>query len=124
MSSAHDLPQLHKITVDRFAYPEYRACLVHNLSPCNYTLLDLLLEANSLVDVGLLSRADPEVHHDDGYLIAPLQDLLMLPIDLDNAHGQLAAVLQSRSFRLGRAITRVPRYIRGLARTSTKLHRQ
>lgn len=107
LSKEHQLSILHETCVKRIN-GEYEKAFAKSLNEGNEELLCLLAQINSEIDPALLP---PEMIKGNGhYLILPLKKLLLKKAEGGSGSAQ---PIGGVSYRIGRAITWLPRKLRG-----------
>ena len=129
LAKQYGLEKLHRRTFLRFAEEEMLKCICRHLKLGSQPVLHALIAANAAADMGLLMKAKAEnIEKADGgtgadgadsefWLLPPLVTLLTeCSVPKEKRESQLyelECITSSNSYRIGQAITFLPRKIRG-----------
>lgn len=131
ISREYGLAKLHAITIRRFNI-DYINPIISNIDINNLEIISLLIEANNQIDTKLLKEMDPTILDNYALDLTDLDNCVLNPIkrlllpennktkenssELNRVKTDLNNVYNSYSFKIGRALTYVPRKIRNFFR--------
>ena len=111
ISSKYGLSKLHRISVERLNV-EYYPFIMKNINRTNFKLIELLVDANKNINHELLISDENTIFNEKNYILKALDKIIFSDKTVIVKSKELEDILNSRSYKLGRAITWLPRKIR------------